>query len=129
MGAGASTEFNPEAVSLGDAESSEPVDAEGYDSDLADDFRDLKAPRAKPAQGRPTVETSRGRLGPEPSGDAKRALPCAKKIVPPFQYPKDHPAGAEAVTRFAGTDGTRGFDAVHSPGMLEEFEALGTLVD
>ena len=73
MGAGASTEFNPEAVSLGDAESSEPVDAEGYDSDLADDFRDLKAPRAKPAQGRPTVETSRGRLGPEPSGDAKRA--------------------------------------------------------
>ena len=42
---------------------------------------------------------------------------------------EDHPAGAEAITRFAGTDGTRGFDAVHSPGMLEEFEALGTLVD
>ena len=44
-------------------------------------------------------------------------------------FAEDHPAGAEAVTRFAGTDGTRGFDAVHSPGMLEEFEALGTLVD
>ena len=42
---------------------------------------------------------------------------------------EDHPAGAEAITRFAGTDGTRGFDAVHSPGMLEEFEALGSLVD
>jgi cytochrome b involved in lipid metabolism len=42
---------------------------------------------------------------------------------------EDHPAGAEAITRFAGTDGTKGFDAVHSPGMLEEFEALGTLVD
>ena len=42
---------------------------------------------------------------------------------------EDHPAGAEAITRFAGTDGTRGFDAVHSPGMLEEFVALGSLVD
>ena len=44
-------------------------------------------------------------------------------------FAEDHPAGAEAITRFAGTDGTRGFDAVHSPEMLEEFEALGTLVD
>ncbi len=118
MGAGASTEFNPEAVSLGDAESSEPVDAEGYDSDLADDFRDLKAPRAKPAQGRPTVETSRGRLGPEPSGDAKRALPCAKKIVPPFQYPKDHPAGAEKLPdnklRLEFVHGYRSHDARHN---------------
>ena len=38
---------------------------------------------------------------------------------------EDHPAGAEAITRFAGTDGTEIFDAVHSPGMLEEFVALG----
>ena len=42
---------------------------------------------------------------------------------------EDHPAGAEAITRFAGTGRHAGVDAVHSPGMLEEFVALGSLVD
>ena len=42
---------------------------------------------------------------------------------------EDHPAGTEAITKFAGMDGTAGFDAVHSPGMLDEFEAVGSLVD
>ena len=45
------------------------------------------------------------------------------------EFLEDHPAGAEAIYKFAGKDGTEGFDAVHSPGMLEEFEAVGTLVD
>ena len=40
---------------------------------------------------------------------------------------EDHPAGAEAIVKLGGTDGTAAFDAVHSPGMLEEFEALGSL--
>ena len=42
---------------------------------------------------------------------------------------EDHPAGAESIARFAGTDGTAGFHAVHDPGMLDAFEAVGTLVD
>ena len=42
---------------------------------------------------------------------------------------EDHPVGAESIARFAGTDGTAGFHAVHDPGMLDAFEAVGTLVD
>ena len=42
---------------------------------------------------------------------------------------EDHPAGAEAILKVGGRDGTEIFDAVHSPSMLEDFEALGALVD
>lgn len=40
----------------------------------------------------------------------------------------DHPAGAEAILKYGGTDGTAIFEAVHSRNMLDDFEPLGTLV-
>ena len=40
MGAGASTEFNAEAVLADEGDPTEPVADEGYDSDLAGDIRE-----------------------------------------------------------------------------------------
>jgi predicted heme/steroid binding protein len=39
----------------------------------------------------------------------------------------DHPAGADAILRYGGGDGTKIFEAVHSRNMLNDFEAIGTL--
>ena len=41
----------------------------------------------------------------------------------------DHPAGAEAILKLGGTDGTEAFDAVHGRDMLEAFEAVGVLAE
>ena len=41
----------------------------------------------------------------------------------------EHPAGAEAITKYGGTDGTKGiFDSVHSRDMLGRLDALRPLV-
>jgi cytochrome b involved in lipid metabolism len=42
---------------------------------------------------------------------------------------EDHPAGAEAIVKYAGTDGTAIFDSVHSRDMLDDFTPIGPLVD
>lgn len=42
---------------------------------------------------------------------------------------EDHPAGAEAIVKYGGTDGTAIFDAVHSKDMLDDFTPIGPLVD
>jgi cytochrome b involved in lipid metabolism len=41
----------------------------------------------------------------------------------------EHPAGAEAILKYGGTDGTAIFDSVHSKDMLDDFDAIGPLVD
>ena len=41
---------------------------------------------------------------------------------------EDHPAGAEAILKYGGTDGTAIFEAVHSRNMLDDFEPIGRLV-
>ena len=41
----------------------------------------------------------------------------------------EHPAGAEAILKYGGTDGTAIFDSVHSRDMLDDFDAVGPLVD
>lgn len=41
----------------------------------------------------------------------------------------EHPAGAEAILKYGGTDGTGIFDSVHSRDMLDDFDAIGPLVD
>ena len=41
----------------------------------------------------------------------------------------EHPAGAEAILKYGGTDGTAIFDSVHSRDMLDDFDAIGPLVD
>ena len=35
----------------------------------------------------------------------------------------EHPAGAEAILKYGGTDGTGIFDSVHSRDMLDDFDA------
>ena len=38
-----------------------------------------------------------------------------------------HPAGAEAILKYGGMDGTEIFHAIHTAEMLEDFQAIGTL--
>ncbi len=40
----------------------------------------------------------------------------------------EHPAGAEAILRFGGKDGTEIFEAIHTPEMLEDFVPIGDLL-
>jgi len=39
----------------------------------------------------------------------------------------EHPAGADAILKYAGRDGTEIFHAIHTAEMLEDFQAIGTL--
>mmetsp|Transcript_19922 Transcript_19922/g.29803 ORF Transcript_19922/g.29803 Transcript_19922/m.29803 type:complete len:1135 (+) Transcript_19922:73-3477(+) len=41
-------------------------------------------------------------------------------------FVSDHPAGPEAITDLAGTDGTSAFEAIHTKDMLDMFEPIGT---
>ena len=95
MGAGASTEFNAEAILADEGDPTEPVADEGYDSDLAGDVRALADHRPPRDQAKPEVDATRGRLSmyPEVGGKAAK-LPCAEHIKKPDMYPFDPPADA-----------------------------------
>ena len=51
------------------------------------------------------------------------------KVYDFTDFLEDHPAGADAILRYGGGDGTKIFEAVHSKNMLDDFEPIGTLVD
>ena len=93
MGAGASTEFYAEGGALGDGDPTEPVSDEGYDSDLASDFKDLWTSRQKPERGEPTVDPSKGRLSANPAiGGAAAAGPAVRVLNDGVPTPAPDPA-------------------------------------
>ena len=95
MGAGASTEFNAEAVLADEGDPTEPMADEGYDSDLAGDIREVAYHRPRPKPVKPELDTTRGRLSAYPEVGGKAAvLPCAEHIHKPTAYPFDHPPDA-----------------------------------
>lgn len=98
MGAGASTEFNAEAILADEGDPTEPVADEGYDSDLAGDVRQLVDHRPPRDKAKPEVDATRGRLSmyPEVGGKAAK-LPCAEHIKKPDLYPFDAPDNALTV--------------------------------
>lgn len=49
------------------------------------------------------------------------------KVYDLTDFAEEHPAGPESIVQLAGQDGTEAFEAVHSEGVLEEFEPVGTL--
>jgi cytochrome b involved in lipid metabolism len=49
------------------------------------------------------------------------------KVYDLTDFAEEHPAGPESILELAGQDGTEAFDAVHSEGVLEEFEPIGIL--
>jgi len=51
------------------------------------------------------------------------------KVYDFTDFLEDHPAGADAILRYGGGDGTNIFEAVHSKNMLDDFEPIGKLVD
>ena len=92
MGAGASTEFNAEAILADEGDPTEPVADEGYDSDLAGDVRALADHRPPRDQAKPEVDATRGRLSmyPEVGGKAAK-LPCAEHIKNCLLYTSPSP--------------------------------------
>jgi cytochrome b involved in lipid metabolism len=42
-------------------------------------------------------------------------------------FAEEHPAGPESIIELAGQDGTEAFEAVHSEGILEDFDPVGIL--
>jgi predicted heme/steroid binding protein len=49
------------------------------------------------------------------------------KVYDLTDFAEEHPAGPESILELAGQDGTEAFEAVHSEGVLEEFEPVGIL--
>ncbi len=45
------------------------------------------------------------------------------------EFLDEHPAGAEAILKYGGKDGTDIFDAIHSMTMLNDFKPIGVLAD
>lgn len=43
------------------------------------------------------------------------------------EFAEEHPAGPESILELAGKDGTEAFEAVHSEGILEDFDPVGIL--
>eukprot|EP00038_Savillea_parva_P021363 m.34414 g.34414 ORF g.34414 m.34414 type:complete len:62 (+) comp5137_c0_seq1:4018-4203(+) len=43
------------------------------------------------------------------------------------EFVEEHPGGVDTIMDHAGMDGTEVFDAVHTRGMLDEFEPIGVL--
>ena len=68
MGAGASTgQFSAEGIlSESEIDPNEPVENEGYDSDLAADHERLIATKKTPSAGIPTLDPRKGRLSLQP---------------------------------------------------------------
>ncbi|KAL9188171.1 hypothetical protein ACHAXT_006549 [Thalassiosira profunda] len=50
------------------------------------------------------------------------------KVYDLTDFAEEHPAGPESIIELAGQDGTEAFEAVHSAGILEDFDAVGVLV-
>ena len=50
------------------------------------------------------------------------------KVYDFTDFLEDHPAGADAILRYSGADGTDIFESVHSRNMLDEFEPIGTFL-
>ncbi len=50
-----------------------------------------------------------------------------RKVYDLTDFAEEHPAGPESILELAGQDGTEAFEAVHSEGVLEEFEPVGIL--
>ena len=129
MGAGASTEFNAEAVLADEGDPTEPVADEGYDSDLAGDIRALAYHRPRPAPVKPELDTTRGRLSLYPEVGGKAAvLPCAEHIHKPAAFPYDHARDAlerpEDTLKLEFVHGYRSHDARSNIG----YDARGDLV-
>ena len=74
MGAGASTEFNAEAVLADEGDPTEPMADEEYDSDLAGDIREVAYHRPRPKPVKPELDTTRGRLSAYPEVGGKAAV-------------------------------------------------------
>jgi len=49
------------------------------------------------------------------------------KVFDLTDFAEEHPAGPESIIELAGQDGTEAFEAVHSEGILEEFDPVGVL--
>ena len=96
MGAGASTgQFSAEDIlSESEIDPNEPVENEGYDSDLAADHERLIATKKTPSAGIPTLDPRKGRLSLHPFGGKYNIMPCAHNIQKPAQYPDEFPSDA-----------------------------------
>ncbi|KAL3805535.1 hypothetical protein ACHAW5_005596 [Stephanodiscus triporus] len=49
------------------------------------------------------------------------------KVYDLTEFAEEHPAGPESIIELAGQDGTEAFEAVHSEGILEDFDPVGVL--
>lgn len=49
------------------------------------------------------------------------------KVYDLTDFAEEHPAGPESIIELAGQDGTEEFEAVHSEGILEDFDPVGIL--
>jgi len=49
------------------------------------------------------------------------------KVYDLTDFAEEHPAGPESIIELAGQDGTEAFEAVHSEGILEDFDLIGIL--
>ena len=49
------------------------------------------------------------------------------KVYDLTEFADEHPAGPESIIELAGQDGTEDFEAVHSEGILEDFDPVGIL--
>ena len=49
------------------------------------------------------------------------------KVYDLTDFAEEHPAGPESIIQLAGQDGTEAFEAVHSEGILEDFDPVGIL--
>lgn len=49
------------------------------------------------------------------------------KVYDLTEFAEEHPAGPESIIELAGMDGTEAFEAVHSEGILEDFDPIGIL--
>eukprot|EP00571_Detonula_confervacea_P015404 CAMPEP_0172304912 /NCGR_PEP_ID=MMETSP1058-20130122/6267_1 /TAXON_ID=83371 /ORGANISM="Detonula confervacea, Strain CCMP 353" /LENGTH=1313 /DNA_ID=CAMNT_0013016319 /DNA_START=187 /DNA_END=4125 /DNA_ORIENTATION=+ len=50
------------------------------------------------------------------------------KVYDLTDFAEEHPAGPESIIELAGQDGTEAFEAVHSEGILEDFDPVGIIV-
>jgi len=49
------------------------------------------------------------------------------KVYDLTEFAEEHPAGPESIIELAGQDGTEAFEAVHSEGILDDFDPVGIL--
>lgn len=49
------------------------------------------------------------------------------KVYDFTEFLDEHPAGVEAILKYAGKDGTEIYDAIHSITMLDDFKPIGVV--